>query len=106
MQHLLPFGTPEQVRRTVRERIEILGAGGGYVLSSSHNLLKAFPLENILAMYDEAAKKLPAGRARDIFEHQAQEEQHHFALLKNTYDYMADPEGFAGFDENPMLDGG
>lgn len=57
-------------------------------------------------MYDEAAKKLPAGRARDIFEHLAQEEQHHFALLKNTYDYMADPEGFAGFDENPMLDGG
>jgi rubrerythrin len=57
-------------------------------------------------MYDTAAKTLPAGKAREIFEHLAQEEQHHFALLKNTYDYMADPEGFAGFDENPMLDGG
>jgi hypothetical protein len=44
------------VRRNVRERIEILGAGGGYILSSSHNLLKAFPLGNILAMYDEATK--------------------------------------------------
>jgi len=56
VQHLLPFGTPEQVRRAVRERIEVLGAGGGYILSSSHNLLKAFPLENILAMYDEALR--------------------------------------------------
>jgi uroporphyrinogen decarboxylase len=56
VQRLLPFGTPEQVRRYVRERIDILGAGGGYILSSSHNLLKAFPLENILAMYDEALK--------------------------------------------------
>ncbi len=59
VQQVLPFGTPEQVRRTVRERIEILGAGGGYILSSSHNLLKAFPLENILAMYDEAIKTTP-----------------------------------------------
>ena len=56
VQQVLPFGTTEDVRRVVRERIEILGAGGGYILSSSHNLLKAFPLENILAMYDEALK--------------------------------------------------
>jgi uroporphyrinogen decarboxylase len=60
VQQVLPFGTPEQVRRTVRERIEILGAGGGYILSSSHNLLKAFPLENILALYDEAVKTAPS----------------------------------------------
>jgi uroporphyrinogen decarboxylase len=56
VQHVLPFGTPEEVRRYVRERIEVLGAGGGYILSSSHNLLKAFPLENILAMFEEAMK--------------------------------------------------
>jgi len=56
VQQVLPFGTTEDVRRAVRERIEILGANGGYILSSSHNLLKAFPLENILAMYDEALK--------------------------------------------------
>ena len=56
VQHVLPFCTEEEVRRHVRERIEILGAGGGYILASSHNLLKAFPLGNILAMYDEAMK--------------------------------------------------
>ena len=48
VQQVLPFGTEEEVRKHVRERIESLGAGGGYILSSSHNLLKAFPLENIL----------------------------------------------------------
>ena len=56
VQQVIPFGTTEDVRRAVRERIRILGAGGGYILSSSHNLLKAFPMENILAMYDEAFK--------------------------------------------------
>ncbi|MAG13542.1 MAG: hypothetical protein CMN78_02980 [Spirochaetales bacterium] len=56
VQRVLSFGTPQEVRSSVRERIDILGEGGGYILSSSHNLLKAFPLENILAMYDEATK--------------------------------------------------
>lgn len=56
VQKLLPFGSPDDVRRVVRERIDVLGAGGGYILSSSHNLLKAFPLANILAMFDEAKR--------------------------------------------------
>jgi rubrerythrin len=57
-------------------------------------------------MYAGAAAEVSEPRARGIFEHLAAEEQNHYALLKNTYDYMADPEGFAGFDGNPMLDGG
>jgi len=56
VQRVLPYGTVEDVRRHAREQIEILGAGGGYILSSGHNLLKGFPLENILALYDEALK--------------------------------------------------
>lgn len=59
VQRILSFGSPEDVRRYVRERIRILGSGGGYILSSSHNMLKSFPLENILAMYDEAMKTKP-----------------------------------------------
>ena len=57
-QTVLPFGTPEEVRQYTRERIKILGSGGGYILSSSHNLLKHFPLENILAMYASMANDL------------------------------------------------
>lgn len=58
------------------------------------------------AMYDGAAAAVENVKAQAIFTHLAAEERNHYALLKNTYDYLADPEGFAGFDGNPMLDGG
>lgn len=57
-------------------------------------------------MYSKAASEVASPRARDLFAHLAAEEQNHYKLLKNTHDFMADPEGFAGFDGNPMLDGG
>ena len=53
-QHLLPNGTPEQVCDEVRRRVEILGAGGGYVLAPCHVLQTDVPTENILAMSDTA----------------------------------------------------
>jgi len=59
VQKTLPFGTPRDVRQEVRERIRVLGRGGGYILSSSHNILQHVPLENILAMYEEAVKTKP-----------------------------------------------
>jgi rubrerythrin len=58
------------------------------------------------SMYAAAAADVSSPRAKALFEHLAAEEQNHYSLLKNTYDFMADPEGFAGFDGNPMLDGG
>jgi len=57
-------------------------------------------------LYNDVAKAVTSERARAIFRGLAAEEQNHYSLLKNTYDYMADPEGFAGFDGNAMLDGG
>jgi rubrerythrin len=57
-------------------------------------------------MYAKAAVDVDSPRAKEVFEHLAAEEQNHFTLLKNTYDFMADPEGFDGFDGNAMLDGG
>ena len=57
-------------------------------------------------LYNDAAKAVTSDRARAVFLGLAAEEQNHYTLLKNTYDYMADPEGFGGFDGNPMLDGG
>lgn len=57
-------------------------------------------------MYSNAVDSVQSERAKGIFRHLAMEEQHHYSLLKNTYDYLADPEGFNGFDESPMLDGG
>ena len=54
-QEILPFGTPEDVRAEVRHCIDALGSDGtGYILASSHNIQVVSPVENIIAMYDEA----------------------------------------------------
>lgn len=58
------------------------------------------------AMYATAAQDVESTKARELFEHLAAEEQNHYQLLHNTYDYMANPEAWHGFDESPMLDGG
>jgi hypothetical protein len=51
-QHTLPFGTPEEVRKEVRERIEIFGPGGGFVFNTIHNVQPQTPVENLLAMFE------------------------------------------------------
>ena len=51
-QYTLPFGTPAAVRAEVRERLRILGPGGGFVFNPSHNTQALVPVENILAMYE------------------------------------------------------
>ena len=53
-QHTLPFGTPEEVRAQVRERIRILGRGGGYVFNPVHNIQQNVPVENMMAMLEAA----------------------------------------------------
>jgi TonB-dependent SusC/RagA subfamily outer membrane receptor len=50
-QKTLPFGTPEEVYREVRERIEIFGDGGGFVFNPIHNIQGNVPVENILSMF-------------------------------------------------------
>lgn len=52
-QYLLPHGSPDEVRRTAREMIRVLGKGGGYIISPSHVLQTDVPTSNILALYDE-----------------------------------------------------
>jgi hypothetical protein len=51
-QHTLPFGTAEEVRKEVRERIEIFGPGGGFVFNSIHNVQARVPVENLLALFE------------------------------------------------------
>lgn len=53
-QGTLPFGTPDDVRREVRERVETFKPYGGFTIAPSQHLLADIPLENIVAMYDEA----------------------------------------------------
>ena len=49
---VLPFGTPDDVRREVKRVIEALGPGGGYLLASVHTIMNDVPPENVLAMVD------------------------------------------------------
>jgi uroporphyrinogen-III decarboxylase len=54
-QHTLPFGTPEDVRREVRERVATLDAGGGLILGPTHHVQIDTPLENFWSMVQEVA---------------------------------------------------
>jgi hypothetical protein len=51
-QRTLPFGTPDEVRAEVRERIRIFGRGGGYVFNTTHNVQARVPKENLLSLYE------------------------------------------------------
>ena len=51
-QQLLPFGTPDQIREQVKERCEIFGKDGGFVLNSIHNIQANTPTENIVAIFE------------------------------------------------------
>ena len=51
-QRTLPFGTPEQIRAEVRERLRIFGPGGGLVFNTIHNVQAGVPAENLVALYE------------------------------------------------------
>lgn len=50
-QRTLPFGTPQQVYEEVRERIQVLGEGAGFVFNTIHNIQATTPVENMLALF-------------------------------------------------------
>ena len=52
--HVLPKGSPEEVRAEVKQRIIDLAPGGGYVVCSLHHIQPEVPLENTVAMVDAA----------------------------------------------------
>ena len=51
MQHLLPRGTPAQVKAEVRRYCQVLGRDGGYILGPAHLFQPDVPPENIFALY-------------------------------------------------------
>ncbi len=51
-QHVLPFGTPAEVREQVLRRCAIFAPGGGFVFNTIHNVQAGTPVENIVAMLD------------------------------------------------------
>lgn len=50
-QKTLPFGTPDEVRAQVSERLAIFGRKNGFVFNTIHNIQCNTPVENLLAMF-------------------------------------------------------
>lgn len=55
-QHVLPFGSEKEVEEEVKKRINELGEGGGYLLSSVHDIQAEVPPNNIITMFNSALK--------------------------------------------------
>jgi len=55
-QKTLPFGTTEDVKNEVIERLKVFAPGGGYVFNPVHNIQAGVPPENIVTMYDTVLK--------------------------------------------------
>ena len=53
-QNTLPFGTPEEVAEEVKQRIDDLAAGGGFVFAPVHNIQADVPPQNIVAAFETA----------------------------------------------------
>lgn len=66
-QSTLPYGTVEQVRNEVRERIKVLGKSGGYICGPDHQIKTEMPFENIMVMFDEIKKFRYEGCTSDTY---------------------------------------
>lgn len=55
-QTLMPFGTPEEIRKTVFDYLDMTGQDGGLLVCPTHVLEPEVPVENIIA-YIEACKE-------------------------------------------------
>jgi uroporphyrinogen decarboxylase len=51
-QHTLPFGSPQDVRNEVIQRLETIGKNGGLIIGPTHNVQLDTPLENFRAMVE------------------------------------------------------
>jgi len=51
-QHLLPFGTPAEVRKESARVIRLLGKGGGHIIAPAQEVMKDVPLANIVALLE------------------------------------------------------
>ena len=60
-QQTLPFGTPNEVRSEVLERLRIFSPSGGFVFNTIHNTQARTPVANIVAMVDAVQEFNGAG---------------------------------------------
>lgn len=59
LHYTLTLGTPGQVEDEVRRRIEVIGQGGGYMISSANSLTSYCKVENVWAMVQAIRRHAP-----------------------------------------------
>ncbi|MBM7582139.1 uroporphyrinogen decarboxylase [Caldicoprobacter guelmensis] len=57
-QSTMPFGTPDEVKRVVRERKRTLGYDGALILEPTHVLEPDVPIENVIAFVEACKEKI------------------------------------------------
>jgi len=55
-QSVLPHGTPQEVSENVKQNIDSLAPGGGFVFSAVHNIQSEIPPQNIISMWETLMK--------------------------------------------------
>jgi len=45
------FGTMEDLRKEIKERCEVLGKGGGYILAPANHMQKDISPEKVIALF-------------------------------------------------------
>jgi hypothetical protein len=58
-QRILPFGTPDDVRSMVRDRMQVFGRGGGFVFNTVHNIQAQVPVPNLVALFEAVDQYRP-----------------------------------------------
>jgi uroporphyrinogen-III decarboxylase len=57
-QQTLPFGTADEVREQVVERVKVFGRRSGFVFAAIHNIQSNTPVENVVAMFEALGRQL------------------------------------------------
>ena len=52
VQHLLPHGTPTEIRDEVRRMMDQVGRDGGFIIAPSHDMPGDIPVENMVAFIE------------------------------------------------------
>ncbi|MEN6485567.1 MAG: uroporphyrinogen decarboxylase family protein, partial [Syntrophobacteraceae bacterium] len=52
IQHVLPLGTPEDVKAMAKYALDSAKAGGGYIICTAHNIQIDTAVENVVALFE------------------------------------------------------
>lgn len=53
-QDILPFGNKNEIEKTVKDTVEILGKNGGYIFAAAHNIQEDVPPQNLVYLLESA----------------------------------------------------